>query len=85
MKQTADRAYPLRGMRRETAAWYVGVSVTKFNEMVADGRMPRRTRVDGCVIWDRLKVDAAFTDLTIDAGKNPLDRMFEPTPWDRVK
>jgi hypothetical protein len=37
----------------------VGVGATKFDEMVADGRMPRPKRVDGRVIWDRLKIEAA--------------------------
>ncbi|MGY3615928.1 helix-turn-helix transcriptional regulator [Bradyrhizobium sp. USDA 10063] len=68
-------AYPPRGMRREEAARYVGVGVSKFDEMVADGRMPRPKRVDGRVIWDRLRLDAAFTDLG-EEKTNPLDRMF---------
>ena len=70
-------AYPPRGMSRDEAARYVGVGVTKFDEMVADGRMPRPKRVDGRVIWDRLRVEAAFTDLPDDKRINPLDRMLE--------
>jgi hypothetical protein len=63
------------------------LSSTKFDELVADGRMPKPKRVDGCVIWDRVQLDAAFTDLPADAVTNPLDRMFEAEPrgWDRVK
>jgi excisionase family DNA binding protein len=56
-------AYPPRGMSRDEAARYVGVGNTKFDEMVADRRMPRPKRVDGRVIWDRLRIEAAFTDL----------------------
>jgi excisionase family DNA binding protein len=70
-------AYPPRGMSRDEAARYVGVGATKFDEMVADGRMPRPKRVDGRVIWDRLRVEAAFTDLPDDKRINPLDRMME--------
>ena len=70
-------AYPPRGMSRDEVARYVGVGVTKFDEMVADGRMPRPKRVDGRVIWDRLRVEAAFTDLPDDKRINPLDRMLE--------
>lgn len=70
-------AYAPRGMSREDASRYIGVSMTKFDEMVADGRMPRPKRVDGRVVWDRLKLDAAFTDLPEDKVRNPLDRMFE--------
>jgi len=70
-------AYPPRGMSRDEAARYVGVSITKFDEMVSDGRMPRPKRIDCRVVWDRLKLEAAFTDLPEEKCKNPLDRMFE--------
>jgi predicted DNA-binding transcriptional regulator AlpA len=69
-------AYPPRGLNREEAARYVGVGATKFDEMVADRRMPRPKRVDGRVIWDRIKLDIAFTDLPEDKKVNPLDRML---------
>lgn len=72
-----DLAYPPRGLSRDEAARYVGVSITKFDEMVADGRMPRPKRIDGRVVWDRLRIEAAFTDLPEDKVRNPLDRMFE--------
>lgn len=76
MNRSDTIAYPPRGMSRDEAARYVGVGVTKFDEMVADGRMPRPKRVDGRVIWDRLKVEAAFTDLPDDKKVNPWDRML---------
>lgn len=82
-----DRTYPPRGLRREAAAAYIGVGTCKFDELVADGRMPKPKRIDGCVIWDRFQLDAAFTDLPTDSRVNPLDRMFEAEPqgWDRGK
>jgi predicted DNA-binding transcriptional regulator AlpA len=52
-----------RGLRRETAAAYVGVSPSKFDEWVNDGRMPKPKRVDGCVVWDRFALDQAFDAL----------------------
>ncbi|MBH5372961.1 hypothetical protein HZZ16_33655 [Bradyrhizobium sp. CNPSo 4016] len=76
-------AYPPRGLSRDEAARYIGVSTTKFDQMVADGRMPRPKRVDGRVIWDRLRIEAAFTDLPDEPALNPLDRMA--SSWDRVK
>ena len=76
MNRSDPIAYPPRGMSRDEAARYVGVGATKFDEMVADGRMPRPKRVDGRVIWDRLRVEAAFTDLPDDRRLNPLDRML---------
>lgn len=56
-------AYPPRGMSRDEAARYVGVSATKFDDMVEDGRMPQPKRIDGRVVWDRMRLDAAFGDL----------------------
>ena len=75
-KRAADAlAYPPRGLCREEAARYVGVGTTKFDEMVADGRMPRPKRVDGRTVWDRIALDAAFTDLPDENG-NILDRLL---------
>jgi predicted DNA-binding transcriptional regulator AlpA len=68
--------YAPRGMSRDEAARYVGVGATKFDEMVSDGRMPRPKRVDTRVIWDRLKIETAFSDLPDDNRVNPLDRML---------
>jgi excisionase family DNA binding protein len=59
-------AYPPRGLSRDEAARYVGVGATKFDEMVRDGRMPRPKRVDRRVIWDRLRIEMAFSDLPDD-------------------
>lgn len=69
-------SYPPRGLSREEAARYVGVSCTKFAEMISDGRMPRPKRVDGRVIWDRLALEAAFSDLPEDRPENILDRLL---------
>jgi predicted DNA-binding transcriptional regulator AlpA len=70
-------AYAPRGLNREEAARYIGVGAAKFDEMVADRRMPRPKYVDGRVIWDRLRIEAAFTDLPEDNRINPLDRMLD--------
>ena len=55
-----------RGLSRDQSAAYVGVGVTKFNEMVGDGRMPPPKHVDGRVIWDRYALDQAFEALDAD-------------------
>lgn len=68
-------AYAPRGLSREEAARYVGVGSTKFDEMVKDGRMPKPKRVDGRTVWDRIALDAAFTDLPDDGG-NVIDRLL---------
>jgi excisionase family DNA binding protein len=72
----ASLPYPPRGMSRDEAARYIGVGTTKFDEMVQDGRMPRPKRIDGRVVWDRLRLDVAFSDLPDDTKVNPLDRML---------
>jgi hypothetical protein len=55
-----------RGLSRDQSAAYVGVGVTKFNEMVEDGRMPKPKHVDGRVIWDRYGLDRSFEALDAD-------------------
>jgi excisionase family DNA binding protein len=55
-----------RGLRARDAAHYVGVSLNTFLRWVQDGRMPQPRRSGGCVIYDRLELDAAFDDLPQD-------------------
>lgn len=66
-----------RGLSREQAANYIGIGLTKFDKMVKDGRMPRPKRLDGRVVWDLRKLDAAFDALEDDEADKP-----EPNPWD---
>jgi predicted DNA-binding transcriptional regulator AlpA len=73
-----ERNGPRRGLRRDDAAAYVGVSPSKFDQLVADGRMPKPKRVDGCVIWDRRRLDAAFDDLPGDEERDSLSQ------WDDI-
>jgi hypothetical protein len=61
---------PPRGLSRVQAAEYIGVGVTKFDEMVDDGRMPKPKRIDGRTVWDRLKLDVAFDALGDEARSN---------------
>jgi len=63
-----------RAASRASTAEYIGVGVTKFDEMVGDGRMPRPKRIDGRKVWDRVKLDEAFDALDDAAGrKNEWD------------
>lgn len=66
---------PRRGLSREDAAGYVGIGTTKFDELVADGRMPRPFKIDGRVLWDIRKLDVAMDNLVDAAAANPLDRL----------
>lgn len=64
-----------RGLQREVAAAYVGISATKFDEMVADGRMPAPKTVDRRKIWDRHALDLAFDALPSNDEENEWDRL----------
>jgi excisionase family DNA binding protein len=70
------RPIPRRGLSREEAAMYLGISASKFDELVRDGRMPGPKRIDGRKIWDVYKLDIAFDSLPDDndqGQKNSFD------------
>jgi len=54
------KAIQPRGLRRIEAASYVGVSPTKFDEMVRRGDMPVGFRVDSIRLWDVRDLDVCF-------------------------
>lgn len=60
------RPAPRRGLSCAESADYIGVSVTKFLEMVGDGRMPKAKEIDRRRVWDIRKLDAAFDALPGD-------------------
>jgi excisionase family DNA binding protein len=64
------RPVPRRGLSRDEAAMYVGISPGKFDEMVKDGRMPGAIRIDGRKVWDVRALDLAFDDLPRDDAPN---------------
>ena len=64
-----------RGLQREEAAAYIGVGTSKFDQMVADGRMPPPKLIDSRRVWDRLRLDSAFEDLPDKAIVNPWDEV----------
>jgi predicted DNA-binding transcriptional regulator AlpA len=57
------RPIPRRGLSRDEAAMYIGISVGKFDEMVADGRMPEPVKIDSRKLWDIRSLDLAFDAL----------------------
>jgi len=72
-------AYPPRGLSREEAARYIGVGPTLFDEMVADGRMPRPRRINARTIWDRHSLDIAFSALPggDQPARNKIDEALQ--------
>jgi predicted DNA-binding transcriptional regulator AlpA len=65
-----------RGLSREQAAAYVGISPSLFDMLVSDGRMPSPKRINSRVVWDRLQLDAAF--VALPSNDDPAN------PWDDV-
>jgi predicted DNA-binding transcriptional regulator AlpA len=57
-----------RGLNREEAADYIGVSASLFDEMVRDGRMPKPKRINSRTVWDVRALDRSFDALPGDAG-----------------
>ena len=65
-------------MRRDEAAAALGISPTKFDELVADGRMPKPIKVDAMRLYDTEQVREAWlrirdAEADNDNGKNPFD------------
>lgn len=68
-----------RGLSREVAAGYVGVSPSLFSQMVEDGRMPRPRVANARRIWDRRELDDAIDALPHDGqapGANEWDEVL---------
>lgn len=64
---------PPRGLSRVAAAEYIGVSASKFDQMVVDRRMPAPKSIDRRNVWDRLELDCAFASLPAEDDINPWD------------
>ncbi len=75
-KDVLPRSLAPRGLSRVQAAAYIGVSVSLFDAMVKDGRMPKPTRINARTVWDRIKLDEAFAALS--------DEDRDCDPWDNI-
>jgi predicted DNA-binding transcriptional regulator AlpA len=76
-KNILPQSLPPRGLSREEAAAYVGISPSLFDMMIKDGRMPEPKHINSRVVWDRLKLDAAFDAL-------PGNDTSLANPWDDI-
>jgi excisionase family DNA binding protein len=76
----SNASYPPRGLRAEAAAEYLGMSRSKFLQLVDKGRLPRPKAIDGMSIWDRHELDAAFESFAatrVDGGRtNSFDQVL---------
>jgi hypothetical protein len=64
-----------RGLSRVEAADYIGISPTKFDMLVADGRMPGPVPIDARRVWDIRDLDVAFDSLA--DGSNTSDDSWD--------
>ena len=73
---SAVRPIPRRGLSRDEAAMYIGISASKFDDLVRDGRMPGPKRIDSRKVWDVRDLDVAFDALP---SENPQS---QGSSWD---
>ncbi|MFZ2080219.1 MAG: XRE family transcriptional regulator [Xanthobacteraceae bacterium] len=73
---SAVRPIPRRGLSRDEAAMYIGISASKFDELVRARRMPGPKRIDGRKVWDVRDLDVAFDALP---SENPQS---QGSSWD---
>jgi hypothetical protein len=69
---------PPRGLCRAQAAAYIGVSPSLFDQMISEGIMPKPKRVHARTVWDRHKLDLAFSALPGD------DQEGAVSDWDSM-
>lgn len=67
---------PPRGLSRAAAAQYVGVSPSKFDELVANGQMPRPFSIGARRLWDLRALDLAIDALA--------ETVAEANEWDEA-
>ena len=65
------------GLKRADAAAYISVGLTKFDEMVKDGRMPPPRCIDSRRVWDRRELEVYFGDL-------PRQEILSENPWNTL-
>lgn len=68
-----------RGLSRVEAAAYIGLSTSKFDELVESGVMPRPKAVGTRKLWDRHRLDEAFDNLPDETEANPWDKVLDGT------
>lgn len=80
-RETLPSSLPPRGLSRQQAAEYVGVSPSHFDKLIRDRLMPPPKRLGGRVIWDRKQLDGALDALDADSAW-PDDEIIDANSWD---
>jgi excisionase family DNA binding protein len=81
-----ERPIPRRGLSRVEAAIYLGISPSKFDELIRDGRMPAPKRIDGRKVWDIQNLDVAFDAFPSEneTSGDPLGTTSAPHDYDQT-
>lgn len=69
-------SYPPRFMGRSEAARYMGVGVTLFDELMAEGVFPSPCHAKSKQIWDRVDLDRAAAAMPKD-NRTVKEQMFD--------
>ena len=72
------RSSPRRGLSREEAAVYLGVSPSKFDELRKDGRVGAARLIDNRKVWDIHALDQAFDALPQEGQVQDADEDWKP-------
>jgi hypothetical protein len=67
-----------RGLRREQAAFYIGISPSKFDNERKAGKIPPPKPLFGVMVYDRHELDALFD------GAAPIIAANDNNEWDSV-
>lgn len=76
MPRKPDIRHFVLGLGQADAAAAIGISATKFRELVDAGRMPKPRRLDSRLLWDADELRDAFKALPHDGDKPAVN------PWD---
>jgi predicted DNA-binding transcriptional regulator AlpA len=64
-----------RGLNRQQAANYIGISPSMFDELIKEGVLPQPVRLKSRVLWDIRRLDEAFDEI----------EGHEENPWDSLQ
>ncbi len=62
-----------RGLSRVDAAWYLGISPSKFDELRKDRRIGPARLIDGRKVWDVRELDLVFEALPFESTETGED------------
>ena len=66
---------PRRGLNRQEAALYIGVSPSLFDDLVKSGEMPKPVPIKSRKVWDVHQLDEYFEEFSTP----------DNNPWDDIR